>query len=130
MKFIVFLCAILLAGCVSTAKNMNHLSVGMNKSEVIEVLGDPLESRAADGVEYLVYNLRTAPSGGAQAACGVAGVYTIGLAYLAKSCQSEDNDYFVQFKNGKMAGYGRASDFNLMHKESTINVNQTIKEAK
>lgn len=127
MKYVVIFLSILLAACANTARNLNAVSVGMTKADVINVLGDPDETRAAEGIEYLIYELRKAPSAGAQTACGVAGVYTLGLAYLFKDCQYSDNDYFVQLKGGKVMAYGRIGDFNSTQKpEATINVNTTV----
>ena len=121
--------ALLLNGCANTALNMNQMSVGMSKSEVISVLGEPSESRASDGVEYLMYRLRTTPSAGKQAGCGAAGWLTLGLTYMIKECQYSNNDYFVQLEENKVRSYGRVGDFDSTEDEkATITVNQTIKE--
>ena len=129
MKYFLTLLIFILIGCTSTAKNMNSVAVGMSKHEVMQMLGEPLETRASEGVEYMVYELRTAPSAGAQTGCGVAGVYTIGLAYLFDDCQYTDSDYFVQLKEGKVTSYGRIGDFDsTKNPESTININQNIKK--
>jgi len=119
----------ILIGCASTAKNLNDVSLGMTKSDVVSILGEPSETRASDGVEYMIYTLRTAPSPGTQTTCGVAGVYTLGLVYLADGCQYSDGDYFVQIQGGKVEAYGRIGDFGSTQKpEATININQTIKQ--
>jgi hypothetical protein len=101
----------------------------MSKPEVISILGEPSETRASEGIEYMIYTLRTAPGAGTQTSCGVAGVYTLGLAYLAKGCQYSDSDYFVQFKENKVTAYGRIGDFNsTKNPEKTININETVNE--
>ena len=128
MKILLIIALLFLSGCMSTAKNMNHVSIGMSKSEVISILGEPMETRGTNGIEYTIYNLRTAASAGAQAGCGVAGVYTLGLAYLAEGCQSKNADYFVSFKENKVSSYGRIGDFNSTQKpEATVNVNNTVR---
>ena len=48
--------SLLLFGCASTQR-MNNVSLGMTKSEVIDVMGNPDVSKCADGVEYLIYAL-------------------------------------------------------------------------
>lgn len=35
---------IVLTGCAATAPNMNLLSVGMTKQEVVDTMGDPLSA--------------------------------------------------------------------------------------
>ncbi len=64
------------------ASQLNSLSLGMPKANVIEKMGDPLLTKASDGVEYMVYNL-SRPSG----------------------------EYFVQIKDGKVAAFGKKGDF-------------------
>lgn len=126
-KLIVLIFSLTALGCSSTAKKLNEVSVGMSKKEVMEALGDPDETRASEGVEYLMYELRKAPGGGTQTACASVGVLTWGLPYLFKGCQYSDDDYFVQLKDGRVFAYGRVGDFNSTQTpEATINVNQTI----
>lgn len=50
--------AVLLTGCASTEKRINEISLGMNKAQVIRVLGQPKSTRASAGVEYLLYDLK------------------------------------------------------------------------
>lgn len=129
--FGVIFAVLLFSSCANTAKNLNSISVGMTKPDVITVMGDPEESRASDGKDYLIYRLRKAPSGGAQAACGVGGYATLGLTYLLDSCKFSNDDYFVQFANGKVDAYGRLGDFNTLEKaDQTIKINQTHQEIK
>lgn len=130
MKIAIVLAVIAaLSGCVNTAKKLNHLSLGMTKPEVMEILGEPDETAAAHGVEYMLYELRSAPGAGTQTACGVGGLYTLGLIYLAKDCQYSDKAYFVQLREGKVSAYGKPGDFDSTQKpEATINVNQRIEQ--
>lgn len=61
LKAFMLLTCLILAGCQAaiygTATGFNMLELGMSKSDVIEILGDPV-SRSADGdrgEEYLIY---------------------------------------------------------------------------
>ncbi|MGA8147289.1 MAG: hypothetical protein WB870_06905 [Gallionellaceae bacterium] len=129
MKFSILFLVIFLIGCANTAKNLNDLSIGMDKDVVIHLLGEPRETRVSDGVEYMIYNLRTAPSADAQAGCGAAGVVTFGLAYLYKGCRISNDDYFIQLKQGNVTAYGRIGDFaSIQIPEATINVHEPIKK--
>lgn len=98
------------------------MSIGMSKPEVVELLGQPKETKAASGVEYMMYELRDAPGAATQTGCGVAGVYTIGLAYAFEGCQYEDELYFVRLIEGNVEAYGRQGDFDST-KDPTININ-------
>lgn len=114
-------------GCMSTTKRMNDISLGMTKGDVIEAIGKPDETRAVDGVEYMLYELKKAPGAGTQTACGVAGVLTFGIAYINPGCQSERVEHFVQLRDGKVTSYGRPGDFNSTKTpESTLNINQRV----
>ena len=131
MGAIAFSTIFLISSCVSTAKNLNHISVGMTKAEVMTILGEPRDTRASEGVEYMIYKLRHAPSAGVQATCAGTGVYTLGFVYMLKGCQYSDDDYFVQLREGKVTAYGRIGDFDSTQKpEATININKTVKEIK
>ncbi len=117
-----------LVGCVSTEKKINTVSLGMNKQQVIETMGNPDNSRAAEGVEYLIYKLKAATDAGACAAGWGLAVFTLGVSTL--ECAREKADYFVQLEAGKVTAYGQVGDFDSTKvPEATINVNETVKEA-
>ena len=103
----------LIAGCSSnTIKKTNKLSLGMTKAEVIEALGDPDSSRAAEGVEYLTYRLKPGNSAGENAVCGMAALFTVGLSYAAPECRGGfEQEYFIKFRSGKVISYGKVGDF-------------------
>lgn len=111
MKSTVLVSVIFLVGCVNTAKNLDYVSVGMSKSAVIYVLGEPAQTKTGEGVEYLTYRLRSAPGAEAQAGCGAAGIGTMGLAYLYKGCQFPEHDYLIVLKQGKVTAFGRSEIF-------------------
>jgi len=113
--------ALLLTACADTASRLNEMNVGMTKGEVTQLLGDPKETRAMDGVEYMMYELRDAPGAAAQTGCGVAGIYTLGIAYAFSDCQYSDDLYFVRIINSEVDAYGRWGDFDST-KGPTINI--------
>lgn len=123
----------LLAGCVTpgTQINMNKVSVGMTKPEVIAAIGAPDSTAAKDGTEYLVYQLTDGTSGGAAAACAGAGILTLGIAYAAPECRGgRENDFYVRLSGGKVDSYGKVGDFDSTRPpEATINVNKTVTPA-
>lgn len=113
--------ALLLTACADTASRLNEMNVGMTKGEVTQLLGDPKETKAVSGVEYMMYELRDAPGAATQAGCGVAGIYTLGIAYAFDDCQYSDDLYFVRLINGEVDAYGRQGDFDST-KDPTINI--------
>lgn len=130
MRALLILMAIALTGCVSQGSQtkLNAVHVGMSKSEVIEVMGNPDRTSADSGVEYLVYQLADGTDGGTAAACAGAGVLTVGLIYLAEDCRGgEKDDFFVRLVNGQVDAYGRVGDFNST-RDPAITVNQKISE--
>lgn len=110
MKQTVAMLAILLsiglAGCApTTLDKMNNVSIGMDKQQVISAMGSPTETRAAEGVEYLVYHLRT-----------------------HTDIRRAKKPYFVKLQNGQVTAYGEIGDFgSTQTPESTVNINQTVK---
>ena len=86
---------LLLAGCVTSSKKLSEISLGMNKSEVIEVLGEPQSvSARVGGVELLRYQLS-----GRNA------------APLSPNAKATADGYSVQLIDGKVVAYGRDDEF-------------------
>ena len=83
---VLVLAAFLLAGC-GTASKLNSVELGMSQEEVINVVGEPNSTSAAEDLVYLRYNL-----------------WTEGFFW---------EDYFVQIKNDRVEAYGRIGDFGL-----------------
>ncbi len=94
-----------LAGCAPTnLHKMNKIALGMSKQEVISAAGRPTETRATEGVEYLVYHLRARAD----------------VRYDLEA-------YFVQLEAGKVIAYGKLGDFGSTQlPEAAINVNKKI----
>jgi outer membrane protein assembly factor BamE (lipoprotein component of BamABCDE complex) len=96
----------LTAGC-ATAEKMNQVSVGMTKSEVIEVMGSPTSSSAQGSTEYMNYALYDT------AEARRFGLYT---------------RYFVRLVNGRVESYGRTGDFDSTQpKTQRIEIQSTVK---
>lgn len=59
-KFLTVLIAFSLTGCMAmifgTADQLNKLSIGMPKEEVLKLLGSPKSVSADGGVEYMQYS--------------------------------------------------------------------------
>ena len=106
MKYILLLTISLIAcGCYTGlgqhSSKFNNVSLGMSKGEVIDAIGKPQSTRAADGVEYMTYN-----------------VYEVVFGQYVP--------YFVRIKNGKVDAYGKMGDFDSS-KNPTMNINLDAK---
>ena len=88
----------LLVGCATSSTNLNKVSVGMTKAEVIKIMGEPESTRANQAAEYLVYTLHD--NTGLVAVQGV-GMYPVPV----------NNQYFVKLVGGHVESYGRVGDF-------------------
>jgi len=124
MKHIVaFAFTLLLAGCAgSGASNLNLVSLGMNKIQVQDILGNPDTTSAQAPYEYFMYNLSVNLTGSEIGQCVFGAVVTVGLG--AAMCRRDD-DFFVRFENGVVESYGRVGDFDSTQvPEATINVNR------
>lgn len=82
---ILFFLSSLVLGCAGSAKKINNLNIGMTKAEVIEAMGEPNYTSAANDVEILSYKL------------------------TANSPYSDT--YFVRIKNGKVERFGQQGSF-------------------
>ena len=114
-----------LAGCVSTEHKINNISLGIDKQQVIEILGTPANTRAAEGIEYMIYELKAATDVGE---CTAATLLTLGFA-SAVECGRDKVEYFVRIEQGRVTAYGQIGDFGSTElPEATININKTVKE--
>lgn len=87
--FVVLLC-LGLAGC-ATVPNLNSISLGMTKPDVIKNLGNPDSVSAKDNIEYLKYS-----SAGALTPPDLVQHYP---------------EYYVRLIDGKVESYGKVGDF-------------------
>ena len=86
---LVVLAMLLLTACASTSERTNQLRLGMDRQQVIEVMGMPAGTSSMDDVVFLKYFLSN---------------YRFALF--------ADN-YYVRLTNGKVDAYGRVGDFGL-----------------
>jgi outer membrane protein assembly factor BamE (lipoprotein component of BamABCDE complex) len=103
----IMLC-LLLTGCATSTK-INQLSLGMNKLEVIKVMGQPVSTSASQGTEYLNYKLSE----------------TDDDAFMGVS-----TPYAVCLKDGKVVSYGRHGDFENVQQQPTEVIKIIREEAK
>lgn len=91
-----------LTGCQAamygTATQLNQISTGMPKTEVISRLGPPNSTAAYEGGEYLTYR------------------------WMEAVATAWPQDYFVFLVDGRVSSFGRKGDFNSV-KDPTIGVN-------
>lgn len=85
MKYLSIPFFVLFCSACATTSQMNDLSIGMNKREVISVMGSPDSTKASHGIETLIYTL-----------------WDNSISY--------QRDYWVILKNGQVVEYGKASD--------------------
>ena len=111
MKVKIILCNLLIVificGCATLASKMNKLSIGMNKAQVIEIMGDPITTRASEANEFLKYKLYD-------------------TAYDALN--TSKSEFWVGLQNNKVYFYGRPGDFGTTQprdrREYDININK------
>jgi hypothetical protein len=89
-QFILSIILLFAVGC-ATAGRINNVSLGMSKSQVIDVMGIPDHTKAIYGQEVLVYNL-----------------YDSANDAFAKF----GHEYWIVIREGGVVQYGRAGDFN------------------
>lgn len=75
----------LLFGCgLPSARKMNRVSIGMDRTSVLKVLGRPNSVSATGGIEYLLYALDD---------------------------RTGDHMHFVRIESGRVTSFGRVGDF-------------------
>ena len=98
----VFFLSFFVVGCTGTTANLNKISLGMTKSEVIQQIGRPDSVSAKDNAEYLIYYWGT-----------------------PKQIFGDENnlpEYYIKLIDGKVDSYGRKGDFDST-KDPTLNLN-------
>jgi hypothetical protein len=126
MRYLLILTFVVLSGCAGSAVKTNDLSLGMTKSEVIAIFGQPESSRASNGVEFFTYKLTPGTKVGTGAGCAAIGLLTLGISYFDDRCTGGTaEEYYVQFKSGKVSGYGKMGDFDST-KSTTFDLNHNI----
>jgi hypothetical protein len=97
----------LFAGCATTPRVLNRLSVGMDKARVIDIMGDPDSARASETHEVMVYDIAT------------------------KSCclDLQRQEHWIVLKDGKVVKFGKPTD-PIMTDIATQNLNVKLKQEK
>lgn len=83
-KIAVMIISFLLIACGTSAKRLNEVSVGMSKTEVMQILGSPESVRAQGGEEVLIYTLSNSWNSGVW-----------------------NEKYYVRLINGQVHSYGK-----------------------
>ena len=121
---IVFVSSLLIS-CGGTQARLNEVSLGMSKTDVIDVMGQPASSAASDGFEYMIYELSRRTGTGQTAGCTALALLTLGITLVSPACRAAQDDFFVRFVDGEVESYGRVGDFDSTQvPEATINVNR------
>ena len=93
LTLLAFVAILFMTGCVTvTASKLNELRPGMERAEVIKIVGTPGSTGFIDGSEYLYYRL---PQSGHE-------------AYATRGMGGQT--YVVRLVNGRVDSYGRAQD--------------------
>ena len=111
-RVLIFLVVASLTGCMAaifgTADQLNQISIGMTKDEVLKRLGPPKSTAAVGGIEYMQYSW----------------VKTV-IAANANFPQ----DYYVAIQNGRVSSYGQKGDFDSTKVPTKrIEVDQTVRQ--
>jgi hypothetical protein len=88
-----------ISGCTGTTAKLNHVRLGMTRTEVVQAVGSPDSISAKGDIEYLVY-----------------------LWGSPKELVGVPREYFVRLKDGRVDSYGEKGDFDSA-KDPTLNVN-------
>lgn len=102
---------IILTGCVATTSKLTRLNIGMEKSEVVQSMGNPDTIKGSVmGHEVWQYNLGTPRPGWNIAGCIFAGVITMGLGFLIFLTPYNEKDYWLYFDQGTLSKWDQAID--------------------
>jgi hypothetical protein len=107
MKYFYILFLSLVITACATSGKINGVQLGMTKSDVIKVMGDPVSISAKDGTEYLNYKLSETDD---------------------DAFRGWTSPYYVRLINGKVDSYGRTGDFDSTQKNTIrIETDENIK---
>jgi hypothetical protein len=106
---------IFLTGCMAmlhgTAQQLNNISVGMTKEEVLHALGAPASTAAHAGGEFMIYRWME----------GVVNTWN------PNSPNAWPQEYYVFLEHGRVTSYGRKGDFGSATLPSTnINIKKDV----
>lgn len=96
-----------LVSCATSAYRMAELSVGMDRSQIIKILGTPNETQGKENTEVLRYLLVTDRN---ISKCIFLTILTFGIG-VEPACQFDKSPYFVRLVDGRIAEYGPGFGF-------------------
>ena len=104
MKLINLIAILLLVGCAAVpvgpkSTEMNKVSLGMSKNEVISAIGKPNRVSAKERITYLIYLL-------VDDVDYTQSSITLGIA----PPQTTKSEYFVELQNNSVVSYGKVGD--------------------
>jgi hypothetical protein len=82
LLLVLALLGLLVAGCTTTSDKLNNVKIGMTRSQVVALLGEPNSMSAQGNIEYLTY-------------------------YLTNDVSGRDQPYSVRMVDGKVESFGR-----------------------
>jgi Short C-terminal domain len=112
MRYFILVPLLWLAGCMAaifgSADQLNQLSIGMTKEQVIQKIGPPKSTAAGNGVEFM--NDRWVKT-------------------VIAADGNFPEDYYVQLRNGKVIGFGRKGDFDTTSTPvQRVQIDQTVRQ--
>jgi len=90
-RLLIVLTFFLVAACIGTSANLNKVSLGMTKIEVVNAIGTPDSVSAQGNVEYMIYHWAS-----------------------PKQLIADENNldrYFIRLTDGRVDAYGEKGDF-------------------
>ncbi len=101
--------ALAIVGCASTPETMKALRVGMTKSEVVSVMGQPQSVSAKGATEYLTYSFCIS-------------------SCIAPPIHRNYVPFFVRLESGKVDSFGEKGDFDSIKTPTTrVEIDKTIR---
>ncbi|QPK64810.1 SHOCT domain-containing protein [Methylomonas sp. LL1] len=112
IKSLTFIAVITLNGCMAmifgTADQLNQLTIGMPKQEVLTLLGPPKSVSANEGIEYMQYSW---------------------VKTVIAADGNFPEDYYVAIRDGKVSNFGRKGDFDsAKYPAQRVEIDQTIRQ--
>lgn len=99
----------------NVAERSNLLSFGMDKSDVVEIMGVPSSTRMQAGIEYLIYERWSN--------CGYA--VHMGIKPSYGLCGVKHPDFFVRLIRGRVEAFGELGDFDST-KDPSVDIDLDI----
>jgi len=111
-RVFLILLMVTLSGCMAavfgTADQLNQLSIGMSKEDVIKKLGPPKSTAATNGIEYMQYRW---------------------VKTVIAADGNFPEDYYVAIRNDRVASFGRKGDFDSTKVPTQrLEIDQTVRQ--